>query len=115
MVVRDREQLSDDEGFAYPLAALILRHNTHVDECIYGADSVEDARIKRDQLNGLLAKGHFFLHKWAVNYPALPYDINLDWHGLSCSKLLDYDTGLKVLGVSWNPAINTFKFEVKLD
>lgn len=115
LALRVLQQLAEDDGADFPLAVPILRQNTYVDDCLFGADTLELAKQKRDQLNSLLARGHFLLRKWASNRSELLEDIDPNSHGLACPKSLDNDDSLKILGMFWNPAIDQFQFQVRTD
>lgn len=65
------------------------------------------------QLNSLLRRGGFELRKWASNCSKLLGDIEADNHGLACQKILQIEQ-LKILGISWNPALDSFQFRVRL-
>jgi len=54
------EQLVDDEGIEFLLAVPVLRHQSYVDDCAFGADDQILAQT-RDQLIELLKKGGFCL------------------------------------------------------
>ncbi|XP_071568475.1 uncharacterized protein [Temnothorax nylanderi] len=105
-------QLVKDYGDEFPLAALVLRLLTYVDDCTFGADNRDLALQIRDQLIALLAKGGFRLRKWASNCPELLSDIDPSDHGLARDKDLHVDEPLKILGVAWNPESDSFHFRV---
>jgi len=73
------EQLIDDEDAEFPLAVLVLRHQTYIDDCAFGADNQILARQTRDQLIELLKKGGFRLRKWASNVIYCPNSICESW------------------------------------
>ena len=56
----------------------------------------------------------FDLRKWASNNSELLSDIQSDNHGLACSKVLETDESLKILGIVWNPVHDSFQFQVDL-
>ncbi|XP_024876791.1 uncharacterized protein LOC112457787, partial [Temnothorax curvispinosus] len=78
------------------------------------ADDILLLRQTRDQVCALLSRGRFELRKWASNSPQLLADIDVENHGLACSKTLQANEQLKVLGISWKPALDVFQFDVSL-
>lgn len=57
-------------------------------------------------------RGGFELRKWAGNSSVLLNDIDPRNHGLACDKSPQNDENLKILGISWNPATDTYRFSV---
>ncbi|XP_018399600.1 PREDICTED: uncharacterized protein LOC108777259 [Cyphomyrmex costatus] len=112
LALRVLDQLVEDDGAEFPLAVPVLRHQTYVDDCIFGADDQVLARQTRDQLIELLKQGGFRLRKWASNATALLSDLDPADHGLATHKVLQNDEHLKVLGVFWNPKLDVFQFRV---
>ncbi|XP_071643010.1 uncharacterized protein [Temnothorax longispinosus] len=115
LALRVLDQLVNDEGQAFPLAVFILQKEKYIDETLFGAHRLEDLRISRDQLIALLRKGGFELRKWASNNSELSSDIDPANHELACNKILKTDESLKILGVSWNPALDIFQFQTATD
>lgn len=114
LALRVLKQLVNDDGERYPLAVSVLRENTYVDDTLFGADDLTTARQIRDQITELLKKGGFDLRKWASNSSDLLSDIDEKNHGLACDKRLASNEKLNILGLGWNPALDTFKFQVTL-
>ncbi|XP_039451697.1 uncharacterized protein LOC120430658 [Culex pipiens pallens] len=105
-------QLCDDEGEHFPLAAKIVREACYVDDILSGASSPEEAIDCLTQLQGLLGRGGFPIHKWTSNEPVVMERIP------ECDreKLIDLD-GLvggvvKALGLYWSPGDDEFRFTV---
>ncbi|XP_025996217.2 uncharacterized protein LOC113005209 [Solenopsis invicta] len=112
LALRVLKQLVQDEGSSFPLAAPILQENICVDDVLFGADDIPLLRQTREQVCALLGRGRFELRKWASNSASLLTDITLDNHGLACDRTLHVDESLKILGISWSPVSDTFKFTV---
>lgn len=112
LALRVLQQLGIDEGASYPLASSVLRDHIYVDDCVFGADDMETAIETRDQLIALFNKGSFPLRKWASNCPILLNDLNLAEHGLNSDKSLKVDDSLQILGVTWNPETDAFRFNI---
>jgi len=107
-------QLLRDEGESFPLAIPVLRDHTYVDDVLFGAKDIPRLQHTRNQVCALLARGGFELRKWASNDSNLLNDISSDNHGLACSKYLQLDEKLKVLGISWSPSLDAFQIQISL-
>jgi len=59
LALRVLKQLTHDEGSKFPEAAKILQSEMYVDEVLAGADTIELAQIKIQQLDKLLMAGGF--------------------------------------------------------
>ena len=55
---------ADDYGHKYPLAAKIVDDSFYVNDCLTGADSVEESIEVHQQLQGLFSEAEFLLRKW---------------------------------------------------
>ncbi|XP_012217595.2 uncharacterized protein [Linepithema humile] len=114
LALRVLQQLVRDEGHEFPLAVQVLQDNTYVDDVLFGADDIPLLRQIRDQVCAVLSRGKFDLRKWSSNSYKLLSDIAEENHGLACSKTLQTDEQLKILGISWNPTLDAFQFNVSL-
>lgn len=114
LALRVLRQLVSDEGRSYPLAVSVLTDNIYVDDVLFGADDVASVEQIRSQVCALLQRGHFHLRKWSSNSSELLQKIDSSDHGLACHQNLDFDDRVKILGITWNPALDKFQFEVTL-
>lgn len=114
LALRVLRQLAKNDRHLFPLAVSVLRDHIYVDDVLFGAHNIPDLLRLRDQLILLLRRGHFELRKWASNSARLLADIDPSDHGLACSKSIAIDDHIKILGVSWNPSRDAFKFNVTL-
>jgi hypothetical protein len=55
----------------YPLAAKVMNESFYVDDCLTGADTVEQAIETHQQLQELFSKAEFLLRKWNSSSPAV--------------------------------------------
>ncbi|XP_025155826.1 uncharacterized protein LOC112588860 [Harpegnathos saltator] len=115
LALRVIQQLADDDGYHFPLAAPILRENIYVDDVLFGNDSIPTLKQTRKELVQLLLRGGFELRKWAGNSPSLLTNIESENCAPACSKSLSSDETLKILGVTWNPVQDVFQLAVTLD
>lgn len=100
LAIRTIQKLADDEYNAYPIAAQVLKKHLYVDDLLTGADSIEKARILRDEIIHLLARGGFHIRQWASNDERIVADLNTD--AVNSNLILDKDNTLKTLGVTWH-------------
>jgi len=114
LALRVLRQLTQDEGHSFPLAVTVLRNHIYVDDLLFGADNVQLLRETRTQACELLGKGHFRLRKWSSNSSQLLHDIPTEDHGLACSKTLQGNEMLSILGIRWVPSRDVFQFQVSI-
>ncbi|XP_024217811.2 uncharacterized protein [Halyomorpha halys] len=109
--IRTIQQLRQDKGPCFPLAAASLVNSIYVDDFVDSANSIEEARLLRTQLIGLFERGGFEISKWSSNAtellshpddPQRPYSIPQD------DSLF-----VKILGLVWCPTDDYFSFSVK--
>lgn len=65
------KQHACDFSARYPLAAPTVEKSFFVDDCLTGADTVQDAIELQRQLQELFHKGGFILHKWNASEPTV--------------------------------------------
>ncbi|XP_012215700.1 uncharacterized protein [Linepithema humile] len=114
LAIRVLHQLARDEGDRFPLARSILLNETYVDDILFGANDIETANATRVQLIDLLAAGGFRLRKWAANYNAMLEDVPQKDQAMASEYPLEEKPSIKVLGISWSPRNDSFKFKVSL-
>ncbi|XP_066588158.1 uncharacterized protein [Prorops nasuta] len=84
LATRVIKQLAVDERKTFLQAAEILENHRYVDDLLTGATTIEKARVLRDEIISLLARGGFAIRQGS-------------------SKLrVKVDNNLKTLGVTWN-------------
>nr|XP_012230570.1 PREDICTED: uncharacterized protein LOC105676913 [Linepithema humile] len=111
LAMRVLKQLALDEGNAYPSAVSILQDFIYVDDALFGADDVRSLTDTRFQLVELMKKEGFQLRKWASNSSDLLRDLSADQPEVTDHLILK-DESLKVLGLSWLPLKDVFRFIV---
>ncbi|XP_071581643.1 uncharacterized protein [Temnothorax nylanderi] len=104
-------QLARDEGKHFPDAVSIIEESTYVDDVLFGADDILSLLEKRKQLVGMMNRGGFPLRKWAANSAELLTDIPDDQRE-SSDHPINRDDTLKVLGLSWSPHDDSFRFVI---
>ena len=109
LACRTLKQLAEDEGSKHPLTVKVIKEDIYVDDVLSGGHSLEHAKHKQRDTIDLLAKGGFRLRKWLSNEAEL-----VDWlprELLTSQKSLSMDLGFSVLGISWYPAEDCFRFK----
>jgi hypothetical protein len=99
LAIRAIQQLAEDEQHVHPRAAKMIKNHLYVDDLLTGADSVEQARVIRDEIITLLEKGGFTIRQWASNNERIIEDLTTS--ALHSSFVLGIDRSLKTLGVIW--------------
>ncbi|XP_018360617.1 PREDICTED: uncharacterized protein LOC108759610 [Trachymyrmex cornetzi] len=112
LALRVLRQLAEDEGHDLPLGRHALFTSMFVDDALFGADSKDTVREIRDQLVALLARGQFVLRKWESNASSLLDDIDPQNHDLAREKVIQEDDQVKILGISWHPISDSYRFFV---
>lgn len=114
LAVKTLFRLADDEIMRYPKGSECLRNGFYVDDCIYGADSVEEALEIQKQCILILKSAEFHLRKWSSNSEILLE--HLPESDRETKTLLEFDTksSVKTLGVQWSPVHDNFHFKVNL-
>ncbi|XP_039309650.1 uncharacterized protein LOC120358684 [Solenopsis invicta] len=64
LAIRAIHQLADDEHHIYPRAAAILKRHLYVDDLLTGADTIEQARMIKDEVIALLNRGGFVIRQF---------------------------------------------------
>ncbi|XP_055543033.1 uncharacterized protein LOC129728609 [Wyeomyia smithii] len=111
LATRVLNQLADDEGHQFPLAARALKKDVYVDDLFSGGETIKEVIELRKQLDALLAKGGFQLRKWASNEEAVLEGIPPENRALLTSFDLDRDQVIKTLGLHWEPATDCLRYK----
>ncbi|XP_055838871.1 uncharacterized protein LOC129906899 [Episyrphus balteatus] len=83
----------------------------YVDDLISGADSIEEARKKRDETSQLLASAGFNLRKWTSNIKELVEDIPVQDRELDFELPFNLSNHVKTLGIKWFPIDDCFSYQ----
>ena len=96
-------QLAHDHREEFPLAARIIESSFYVDDCFTGAETIQQAKQIRKELNGLLRKGCMTLRKWRSNSPQLLETIPEDLREMSDLQITTAPQECqKALGLHWS-------------
>lgn len=100
LAIRTLHQLANDECRVFPRAVEILKTHLYVDNLLSGANDIDEARLIRDDITALLARGGFNIRQWASNDERIIKD--MPTRALHASLAFDTDRSLKTLGISWS-------------
>ena len=114
LAVRCLLQLAYDHEMQYPVASDIIKNNFYMDDCLAGADSVDELlNIQRD-VTKILSSGGFELRKWLSNKKEILKKIEIN-SNLDVSVLnIGQNQQNKTLGVVWNSERDTFGYSVNI-
>jgi len=102
-------QLAHDYKEQYPQAANIIRKHFYVDDCLTGADTLEEAINIRENLCKLLSCAGMNLRKWKSNSQQLLNTIPEELREVENEQLISPpDQCLKTLGIHWNTRTDNF-------
>ena len=105
-------QLATDEEYRLPAVARLIRKNTYADDTLAGHDTLEGAKQLQSELIQLLKAGGLRLSKWTANHASLLKSTDLDDQA-STSKQIGHQDEHQILGVSWQPDEDNFRFHAK--
>ncbi|XP_044729779.1 uncharacterized protein LOC123293128 [Chrysoperla carnea] len=105
-------QLAEDEALNYPLASLILKRDTYMDEILFGSHSIDSVKELQGQLIELLKKGGFQLHKWKSNFNSLDTDYQSNDSVSTFNELSNCSSISKTLGIIWNSDSDAFSLTI---
>ena len=104
---------ASDHALEFPKAAKTVEHAFYVDDCLTGANSIEEAVDLHHQLLSLFAKGGFLLRKWHSSDPAVLHQISPELRDTqSTYHLPGPDEYTKTLGIEWNANLDHFRLTV---
>ena len=106
-------QLAQDYQEEYPNASAIVSTNFYVDDCLVGADTLQDAISLREELNNMFDKAGMTLRKWRSNSMGLLHTIpdSLKEQGNLDTCLSPAEHGM-ALGLRWNSTEDTLSVSV---
>ncbi|XP_023245710.1 uncharacterized protein LOC111643002 [Copidosoma floridanum] len=107
LALRVMKQIATDGSLDYPEGASILRHTLYVDDLFGGADTINEAVRRREQLINLLGSAGMVLDKWAAN----SLDLLAGLNSSSATEVeLNQNEVKSTLGIKWLPKDDVFSF-----
>ena len=102
-----------DYALEFPEAADAVERAFYVDDCLAGANSVEETIVLRQQLQNLFAKGGFLLRKWNSSDPTVLRYISPELRDTQLTHHIPSpDEYTKTLGIEWNANMDHFRLTV---
>lgn len=114
LAVRTLHQLAIDHASEFPVASHIAQNDFYVDDLMSGSYTASDAIQTRRDICEMLLKGGLKLRKWVSNYSPLLDDIPLADREIQHPLNINLNNTVTALGITWNPASDTFQFALKL-
>lgn len=108
--VRALQQCASDYQEEFPLGAKEALESFYMDDYLGGADSVDEAKEIKRQLENLLVKGGFELSKWCSNAAGI---LSADKTKLEHGIPYEDQESTSVLGLRWMPREDVFAFNHK--
>lgn len=113
LAVKTLQQLAHDEGDEFPLVSEKLKEDYYVDDFMSGCQTVEEGIRIYKEMKGLVAKGGFELQKWMTNNKDLSREIKEDRSIQKVESVeIKMDEVMKILGISWDRELDSFKYTV---
>ena len=107
------KQNACDFSARYPLAAQTVERSFYVDDCLTGADTVQDVIELQRQLQELFHEGGFILRKWNASEPTGLQHLSPNLKDSQSIQLLQDTTEYtKTLGIEWNSSLDQFRLTV---
>ncbi|XP_070068136.1 uncharacterized protein [Drosophila takahashii] len=103
LATRCLQQLAITAPTHLQVGATAIKQNLYVDDCLSGADTLDEARKQQDQVRQLLGSANLNLRKWCANHPALLETIPKEDQEMDLDFSRFSDSTIKTLGIIWNP------------
>ncbi|XP_026830502.1 uncharacterized protein LOC113563287 [Ooceraea biroi] len=97
----------------YPAAARILEEDMYTDDISTGARTIQELVQICQQLEAILLKGQFCLHKWRFNNPDVLQQFSKQQR-MDKFYTLNKEEPLKTLGILWDSAQDQLQYQVKI-
>ncbi|XP_062541492.1 uncharacterized protein LOC134209528 [Armigeres subalbatus] len=106
-------QLVEDEGQAFPLAAHAISRSCYIDDMLSGAESIPELFDLKEQMDDLLAKGGFSLHKICSNSIEL-LEATPEHQRENSLDITDktINIPIKTLGIAWQSHNDIFRISI---
>ncbi|CAG7722719.1 unnamed protein product, partial [Allacma fusca] len=111
--VRTLQRLAEEYADKFPIGARILKNDFYIDDCITGANTLQEALRQQSELLKITKEGNFSLRKWSSSHKELLLAVPPEMRESQLPLNLDSDDQLKALGLIWNPSADDFRFVVQ--
>lgn len=110
LAIRTLKQLAIDNKIEHPIVSEILEKDFYVDDVLHGADNLEDAINRYNELDTVMNSACFNLRKYSSNSNDLLAHIPLEKRELHSNNGI-----IKALGVAWAPTEDELALNFSLD
>lgn len=108
--IRTLKQLAKDESPSQKIK-FIIESCFYMDDLLHGGDTIQKCQEDIKNIQKVMAAGGFLLSKWATNDPRVFEEIP---EKLRLTKYLQGETTWKTLGLIYNPALDSYSINIKL-
>lgn len=112
LAIRTIKQLALDEESSHPLASKIILRDFYVDDILTGGDTIDEVVQIQRELDIVLNKGCFSLHKWCTNNSQILKEVPPSRREILQSNGTSDSNTIKTLGLSWKPEEDAFNFNI---
>ncbi|XP_055613760.1 uncharacterized protein LOC129760181 [Uranotaenia lowii] len=113
LATRCLKQLAEDGSASHPIGSRVVRDSFYVDDCLVGADSVEEGKHLVEETTDLTNSAGFNLRKFNSNSPEILASIPEDLKDKK--SVLEFDSSdstVKTLGLKWDTESDNFCFSI---
>lgn len=97
----------------YPHAVVAVDESLYVDDCLTGADTVEEAASLQSELQDLFGEAKFLLRKWNSSHPNALDHVPPELKESHFTQVIPEPTGYtKTLGIEWNSKEDVFRLAI---
>lgn len=105
------QQVAYDNLNSYPTESQVILSDFYVDDLLTGTSTPDSLINLRKSICQILSQYGFELRKFQSNNPEVLQDLAKEFHNNDNSHyVISSDTGIKTLGVSWNPSLDIFEY-----
>ncbi|GFR09433.1 retrovirus-related Pol polyprotein from transposon 17.6, partial [Trichonephila clavata] len=108
LATRVLKQLALDEKVNFPKTADITLRDFYGDEALTSANDIQEATELVIELQEILRKGGFELHKWSTNEKSVLENALMKSSDNKVSQTSVENKAIKVLGLVWHPSVDEF-------
>ena len=108
------QQNAEEHAHECPLAAKVVKEAFYIDDCLTGANSIEEGIELCLQLQELFAKGDFFLRKWNSSNPEILQQVPPILRDNQTSLIISNQDEVytKTLGIEWHSVLDHFRLSM---
>lgn len=114
LAVKTLIRAATDGEVTYPKGSDCVKKGFYVDDCIYGADNIDEALQIQHETTMLLKTAGFHLRKWSSNSKELLSEVPES--DRESKLVMEFDTkfSVKTLGVEWSPSTDEFHYQLSV-